>query len=381
MQLVTLYKKAKTGKVLQWSVAVKPEGDIASINIVSGQVGGKLTTKQSWIRKGTNIGRSNEMNCYEKACFDANNNWKDKCEDNYVLDIKDINKPWIYIYPMLATPIKKLTKAISFPCYIQPKLNGMRAFSLRAGLPDMSYAGHDTLMSREREDLVILSRIKKACDEVFGNHTNHDGEIYLHGTPLQDIVGACKKERELTNTLEYWVYDIPQTHKSFGFRLKDLENVIPDNHPIIKKVPTHFCETQEEIDYWEKFYVEQGFEGIIVRTGHGLYGFNDRTIDLIKVKNFQDEEFDIVGAESEEYDDNGTIHNLVIWVCKAGNGTFKCRPKGTVAQREEWLKDCEQYIDQAQLTVKFLEKSTSGVPIGNPVGEAIRFEKLKTHAK
>ena len=379
MKFLPLYKKSKTGKILVWDTWVEGDSKTASINVKSGQVGGKLTIKQSWIRTGTNVGRSNEMDCYEKACFDTQNNWKDKFEDNYVTDVNDIDKPWEFIYPMLATPIKKLTKSLSFPCYVQPKLNGMRAFSLRTGLPDMEYIGHNDLMSRERENLTVLTHISKACDDVFGRHTNHDGEIYQHGVPLQDIIGMCKKNRPgLTNKLEYWVYDIPMTNLPFCDRLGILESVIPDNHHIIKKTPTHLCQNQDDVNHWKEFYISNGFEGIIIRTYNGLYGFNDRTTALIKDKNFQDEEFEIIGVDSEEFDDNGTIYNLVIWLCSAGKGTFKCRPKGTVLQRSEWFRDSYLYIGK-QLTVRYLEKSKDGIPIGNPVGEAIRFESLKSH--
>jgi hypothetical protein len=313
------------------------------------------------------------MSPLQKALFDAGNSWQDKYEHNYVLSVDDVDNPPEFIYPMLALTAKKQV----LPCFAQGKLNGIRAFSIRAGLPEYNYKPNDMLTSRGGKDLPTLAHIKAACDEVFGNHTNHDGEVYLHGVPLQDISGMSKKERGGLETLEYWVYDIPMVGVAFKDRLEIMKKVIPKNHPIVKMVPTYWIETQEELDRFRADIISQGFEGLITRTPNGVYGFDNRGKDLMKDKDFQDEEFDIVGYTSEEYDDFGTIRHLVIWICKAGNHTFNCRPKGTVENKETLLKNADAMIGKP-LTVRFLEKSNLGIPIGNPVGNCIGVDEFDT---
>lgn len=362
-----LFIKDSKGKVRTWKIYVDAVDDIASISVESGVVDGKCTKKTSWVRKGTNIGRANEKTPFQKAIFDAGNNWQDKYEHNYVLDINDVNNPPEFIYPMLALTAKKQV----FPCWAQGKLDGIRAFSIRAGLPEYNYAPTDMLTSRGGKELTTLNHIKSACDEVFGTHTNHDGEVYLHGVPLQDISGMSKKERDGADTLQYWVYDIPMVGVPFTERLEIMKKVIPDNHPVVKMVPTYWIETPEELDNLRAFIIEEGFEGVITRTPNGHYGFDNRGKDLMKDKDFQDEEFEIVDYTSEEYDDFGTIRNLVIWICKAGDYTFNCRPKGTVHNKETLLKNADKQIGKP-LTVRFLTKSKLGIPQGNPVGECIR---------
>lgn len=366
-----VFTKDKKGKVRTWKTYVEAVDDIASISVESGIVGGKITKKTSWVRKGTNVGRSNEKNPFEVANFKAGNNWQDKYEHNYVLDINDVDLPPIFIYPMLALTAKKQT----LPCWAQGKLDGIRAFSIRAGLPEYNYDPTDQLTSRGGKDLPTLSHIKKACDEVFGDHTNHDGEVYLHGVPLQDISGMSKKDRDGLETLEYHVYDIPIVDVPFTERLEIMKKVVPTDHPVVKLVETYWIETQEEYDALRERLIGEGYEGIITRTPDGLYGFDDRGQALKKSKDFQDEEFEIVDYTSEEYDDKGTIKNIVIWICQAGEYTFNCRPKGTVLNKELLLKNADKMIGK-QLTVRYLTKSNKGIPIGNPVGANISTDNL-----
>ena len=84
--------------------------------------------------------------------------------------------------------------------------------------------------------------------------------------------------------------------------------------------------------------------------------------------------FEIVDYDYEEYDDFGTIRKLVIWICQANeNETFRVRPKGNVANKENLYENAAKMVGKPY-TVRFLEKSKTGVPIGNPVGECIRWD-------
>ena len=88
---------------------------------------------------------------------------------------------------------------------------------------------------------------------------------------------------------------------------------------------------------------------------------------LYKLKNFQDEEFKIVGWEEATKKDAGTP----IWICETKEGnTFKARPEGTLETRRKMWSNRKKYLGK-DLTVQFQEKSKNGVP-RFPVGIAVR---------
>jgi len=370
-ELSILFKRAKTGKVTQKRIWTGEEDGVACIYRESGYVNGKLNTKKKFVRKGTNIGKSNERNPMEQAEFVMGTMWQTDVDHNYCESVAEALKPWKYVFPMLAKTIDK-KKLPELPVYVQPKLNGMCAMRLAMGVPEWNYAGHTDLMSRERNILPVLSNISAHLADVVELSYNTHGEVYKHGEELQDIVGACKRHRPLTDELEYWVYDIPIQDVPFKDRLTLLANVIPENHAVLKRCPTHLCETWDEVEKWRAHYIGLGFEGIIIRIPDGLYSYNDRSKMLLKDKDFEDAEFIIEDYDYEEFDDNGTLRKLVIWICRANEKeTFRVRPKGNVANKENLYENAAKQVGKPY-TVRYLELSKTGVPIGNPVGECIR---------
>lgn len=364
-----LFQKDRKGKARTYTVSVETIDGVPAVVTRSGIVGGKISQKNAFVRKGTNVGRANEKTPFEVANFKCGNKWQDAFEHNYVQDINDIDNPPKFIHPMLGLKAKKQ----GFPCWAQPKLDGIKSFSIRAGIPQWNFPPEDMLQSRGRKSLnATLPHIKKACDEVFGNHTNHDGEVYLHGVPLQDISGMTKKDRDGVEDLEYWVYDSPCVGVTFTDRMDKLAQVIPEDHPTIKLCPTVWVENQEQLNELRAEWIGQGYEGIITRVPDSEYGFDVRDGRCMKSKDFKDSEFTIVGHTSEEYDDKGTVRNLVIWICETETEeTFHCRPKGTVKNKETLLENAEKQYGKP-LTVRYLTLSNKGIPQGNPVGECIR---------
>jgi hypothetical protein len=60
-----------------------------------------------------------------------------------------------------------------------------------------------------------------------------------------------------------------------------------------------------------------------------------------------------------------------VFICKTKAGQeFSVRPKGTHAQRSEWLKNIDSLIGK-ELTVKYAELTPDGIPF-HPTGECIR---------
>ena len=119
--------------------------------------------------------------------------------------------------------------------------------------------------------------------------------------------------------------------------------------------------------------VSNGFEGSIIRNQGAKYKFDFRSKDLLKKKDFIDEEFEITGYEAEVISEVGEAdRNAVVFVCrlKGRPGFFKVRPRGSIEQRVKWFNEIESIIGK-NLTVRYQELSEDGVPIF-PVGIVIR---------
>jgi DNA ligase-1 len=145
---------------------------------------------------------------------------------------------------------------------------------------------------------------------------------------------------------------------------------ISREHPFaesIIRVPTTLVRNTGEADELHEQNVSNGYEGTMYRTPMGPYKIRLRSKDLLKRKDFQTEEYRIVGAEEADGRDIGTV----IWVVETDDGTeFRVRPRGSLEIRRKWWRDRDGYIGK-RLTVRFQNLTEGGIP-RFPVGIAIR---------
>jgi len=132
-------------------------------------------------------------------------------------------------------------------------------------------------------------------------------------------------------------------------------------------VDTKIARDETDIKKWHDKWVQEGFEGVIVRNAAGLYKVKHRSPDLQKYKEFIDDEFEITGGHEGSGPDMGTV---VFEVKNEEGKTFSVRPKGTREARAEWYKDIKNLIGK-ELTVRYQNLSEDSIPIF-PVGIAVR---------
>jgi len=371
-----LYAKAKTGSVKTWQIGVTKEEDETAIIWTShGSLDGKKQLKPKRIKIGKNIGKSNETTPYEQAVSEAMSSHQKKIDKKYITEIPNgDNEPDIYL-PMLALKLKP--EWVRFPCGSQPKLNGVRCLAKKMTVDLINYTSRQFKSYND-----TLGHLTPYLLEMMELMKLFDGEIYRHGWSLQKILRHVKKLRPNSNQLQYWVYDIAEENMVNSLRHSYYNSAIPDNHPLIVKVPMRIAHNMDEIDQHHRENIGNGFEGTIVRNLDGTYLFDYRSQDLLKKKDFIDKEFEIVGAEAEVVteiveDEWGNEllndYNAVVFICKLpdSDDTFNVRPRGTIADRVKWLNEIES-LKGEMLTVRFLEYSEDGIPTGNTVGIAIR---------
>jgi DNA ligase-1 len=350
MKFDTLYAKASNGKIKVWEIEAR--GTVMVIR--NGYEDGKMAEQEKVIT-GKNAGRSNETSDAEQCVAECKSKWQKKIDEQYstdkskLVDYADAD----VLLPMLALKYQDRKHDIKFPCYVQPKLNGVRCIYQNG-----------KFMSREGKEFTTLEHLAAELKKL-GLKTP-DGEIYIHGATFQDIVRKVKKDRE-DDTLEYWIYD-QVNDKPFKDRTAGVLSAFSSNKPsYLKYVKTYVAKSEADIKTYHDQFVQEGYEGVIIRNMDGLYQAKHRSKDLQKYKEFIDAEFEIVGGHEGSGPDAGTI---VFEVKTKAGKTFSVRPKGTREQRAEWFKDLKHIIG-ADLTVRYQNLSEDGIPIF-PVGITIR---------
>jgi DNA ligase-1 len=341
-----LYQKTKLGKINLW----KAWNEGNKIFTSFGQIDGKIQTTCGTECVATNIGKSNERNPIQQAEFEIDAMYKKQLRLKYFVSIIEAenNKK---IIPMLALDGHKVK--FPFPVDVQRKFDGFRNMKLEDG----------TLLSRGNK-VFDVQHIKEELKQIPFPMT--DGELYIHGLPLQRISSLVTRPREESLRLEYHIYDVP-CDKPWKERKEMLKLIKPTEH--IKVVETFVANNIEELVKLHDQFIEEGYEGAIIRLEDGEYEYGKRSKSLLKWKNFEDKEFKIVGIEVG----TGKYSECPIFVCRndINDKVFNVVPIGTMEAKKEMLDNSN--IGKL-LTVKFLGRSEDGIP-KIAVGKIIRSEE------
>ena len=379
-----LFGNAKTGKTKKWTISVKqlPNGS-AEIITQNGYIDGKLASATRLIESGKNIGRSNETSPFQQACNEAERKYQDKIEkEGYSTTLETIETP---VYPMLANKFdfsSKKKNDIVFPCFVQPKLDGLRCMS---NLKD----GEIIMKSRVGKEfkkmphlITQLGRLFKIASDLGFPNIYVDGELYSDELPFEEISGLIRVEKksvpENERKIQYHLYDLYiDSSIDYENRKQILDEIFKQSKfTHLKNVETVICPGKQNVKFLHGEYVSKGFEGIMLRNKKGPYLLKSRSNDLQKYKEFEDEEFEIVGYKEANGEDRGTI----IWEClytkpDKTKEVFAVRPRGSRDLRREWFEQAETDFDNnfrgKFLTVRYQELGPEGCP-RFPVGICVR---------
>lgn len=376
--LPTLYKKSNTGALLEWRIRV--EG--TTIVTTHGQHGGKMQSSPDQIKSGKNAGKKNATDPAEQAKKEATARWTKQKKAGYVESIGDaragVTDGLIEggVIPMLAKVKEDNESKITYPLAVQPKLDGHRCIAM------IDKAGKVTLWTRTRKPIRsvphIVSSLERIALRTKLRGVTLDGELYNHDLreDFEKLTSAVRKQGDtaaaasLTANIQYHVYDMvaPMCFRSrFGL----LAEIILLGGKEVELVNTKYANTHDEAQMYFTLYQKLGYEGSMIRL-LGMPYENKRHHQLLKVKTFTDEEFEIIDV----VEGRGKLAGHGIFVCKTGNPRgFKGKQFNVkMAEENEKLKkyweNKMEYVGQ-QLTVKFQGKTKDGVP-RFPVGLRIR---------
>jgi DNA ligase-1 len=380
MILPTLYKKSSTGAIQEWTISVYEEFtqlSTAFIETRHGQVGGKIQVTTDPISKGKNTGKANATTPLQQAEAEAKAKHEKQLKKGYVMSIEAAEAGEVDeiieggINPMLAHSFAKQGHKIEFPCFAQPKLDGIRCIAI---LKDNKCQ----LWSRTRKLITGVPHISSEIEKRFSDMGDmiFDGELYNHyfKNDFEKIVSFVRQEEpaEGHEVVQYHIYDLVNKDP-FTLRSGLLEALMVDASSAYKPtntlvlVPTKEIPDEDSVGAVFASFLENGYEGAMLRNSDGLY-VNKRSYDLQKVKEFQDAEFPIAGI----CEGRGKLAGHAIFICKLDTTgtTFQVKMKGDTAKLKEFFEDHSLWEGKL-LTVQYQGFTSYAVP-RFPVGLRIR---------
>jgi DNA ligase-1 len=342
----TLYGiPSKSNKVKEWTILVKPTlSGKCQIVRRHGYVGFKIQETSKEISSGKNIGKKNETTVYDQALKEAKSMFQKQKESGY--SEQQCSMGTTVMLPMLAHDYSKRSKDIIFPCYSQPKIDGIRML-FKEG----------TFYSRTGKVICGLGHIIADLPDLI-----LDGELFSFDLTFEQITGIArrldKSNDKLVSKLKFFIFDCVN-EDVFSERLSLLNQCTLGSNAIL--IESKLIE-KSEVETKHDEYVKDGYEGLILRNSESVYVPKFRSKDLQKYKHFQDSEFEIIGGKEGEGNDKGTV----IFQC---NG-FWVRPRGTRQYRHALFTNLDNLVGK-QLTVRFQNLTEHGVP-RFPVGISIR---------
>ena len=382
-----LYKRASSGKVLVWWIQLNTE--TGAYRPWSGQIGGKVGPN-AWTKvKGKNAGKANETTAVTQAISVIKSKYKKNLEGAYWLEEKDIDRV-SYLQPMLANKFTdRIDKDdVSFPVGVQFKFDGTRCVT-HGAIPDVCESPEGMWSRNGKQNHTcphIFAEFKQLEEEFPGLVL--DGELYSHGTALGDIAGLCsvnKKLKDITfaefketrEKIVYRVYDgwdgcVTDQDSTYHLRHARLRELLRFCK-YIQVVDTTICETFEEVMDFMEDAVNAKYEGAIIRDLAAPYCFG-RGNQLLKLKKFEDEEFEIVEILPGEKGRWTGVAKKVLCKLpdgvtdKQGSNTFEANLRGSVEANTLLMENKDQWVGKS-CTVKYQCLSKYGVPLIGYTGE------------
>lgn len=266
--------------------------------------------------------------------------------------------------PMLAVQYEKVSNNVfERNWYCSRKIDGVRAL--------IYYKDEEVLVASRGggEYNIPAEHIREELKTFFKLNPTIilDGELYCHGLALQEISGLArlKTRNEKCNLLEFWVYDYI-SEEIFEERYKTLMNwKTKYESNKIKFLDHELLAGWLNIKSKHDKYVQEGFEGLVMRSPTKEYGIGKRSsVYMIKLKNYRDMEVPVRGYELGLRG----IEDMV-FICEAPNGkSFKAKPWGNLQVKKDYVENFESYYKDKLVKIKFFyfsdnDNQDTGVPL------------------
>ena len=369
-------------KVQQVKAQLAQDGNNFIILRFTGQYGGKQTAQpHRKIEKG-----KAKRSVLEQAELEFNS-IINKYKDRGYKDIKDLtNTPFDKIppadldalvptiktdasgfyKPMLAKDSSKCQSSVlNKPMWCSRKLDGVRCLMQ---LKD----GEVRAISRGGKDYDVPTKhIRQELEDFFKANPGVilDGELYNHGHHLQELSGIARLKTWETRCLklQFWIYDVGNSEAPFEDRLEILKDLQDKFSKMVNVtvIDHELTESYAEIQKLHSKWVEEGYEGLVARKPKAKYAFGKRNSNMIKVKEYMEDEFEII-----DYNDGLRPEDFVFILMTKDEKVFEAKPMGDRELKAQYMRDMDTIIGKMG-TVKFFDWTIEGKP-SQPIFKTIR---------
>lgn len=340
------------------------------------------------MKSGKNLGKRNETTIQRQAELELSYLYQKQIDSGYVYNIEqyvDLIRPQLaFKYEVkkhLVDWSRSLSTLMKDKLYASRKLNGIRCaifikngkitFESRTGKA-FKYFHH------------IANDINIPLDDI---EYMFDGELFNKDIPFEVLCSLINSETYTeityngitynTNQVEFHCYDFvdfKQINDDYFDRFVDNFSLyyFGDSFKVVSNV---FVDNEDDMYRLAKEWTEDGYEGLMLRSGWVSYQFGRRTEYLLKVKLFESEEFKIKDIYLAENDQTKVMfllynhHNDL-----TPYNVFDCSVKGNKEYNLNYYQNKQDYINY-WCTVSYQALSSYSVPLFAQV-EVIRDGKI-----
>jgi len=288
-----------------------------------------------------------------QAEFEVRAQYAKKLKREYHRSLDNVEKPKI-VQPMLAKTYGKVAFSAG---HAQPKLDGMRCIATKEGL-----------FSRTGQPINAVPHLHAGLKALFDEHPGAilDGELYNHDyrNDFNTLMSVCRKQNPTAEELaraekvvQYHIYDTIMD-EPFEVRLAQLlEWHAQDLLGWCPIVPTTAVFTEEMFDTAYGEYVAAGYEGGMLRPkGDTGYQLKTRSKFLLKRKDFETDEFEVVRVEPGQGNWAGAAKRFVLRT--ADKREFGAGVRGSYEEMQKVLEG----PTPKEVTLRFFGLTPDGIP-------------------
>ena len=365
-----LFSRTANNSVQTWQIFT----DRGSFYTIEGIKGGKMTQSKYTICERKNVGKANETSPQKQAEVEAQAKWEKQIKRGYFQNEKDIDN-FTFVEPMLAKKFSDYKDKIVYPVMVDLKYNGTRIELWSKGA-----------FSRQGHQFHSVPHLIEDTAKLFQKFPKLvlDGEAYRYElrkdlNQLIKLVSVGRKPKDLTPELlaqsrkvvQYHVYD------AYGFADPKLGEITEETPCFERRealtrllqgleftfpVKGQIAHNESEVVKIVDAFVADGQEGGIVRTNSDYQ--HKRSSNLLKVKRFLDEEFEIIRIGEGDGNWAGCAKQIFCKTNKPttdGDDTFVSNVEGSMEFCREVLQNQKKYIGK-RVTVRFQGYSEYGRP-------------------
>jgi len=267
--------------------------------------------------------------------------------------------------------------------YVSRKIDGARCVAI------IDNTGNSVFYSRTGKSFETLDIVADGIKALGISNVVFDGELCLvdddGNEDFQGIMKQLKKKDHTIPNPSFKIFDMithdefyskrGEKNRPYSIRLANLTEIMNKNEcPCLTLLEQELIHNDEHFQEWVKEAADYGWEGVMLRADEPYKG--KRSKDLLKVKKFFDDEYEVVDVEMGpfRYVKNGAEceENMLSCVMINHKGhTVRVGSGFTIEQRQEFYRNPNKILVQV-ITVQYFEETKN-----QDGGISLRFPTFK----